>query len=62
MQKILKFSERKIKNVSLDFKIYLYEDIEKLQETLNLFWINFSFDKFTTKEYQKLLELIEKIF
>jgi len=36
------------------------EDIEKLQETLQLFWIHFRFDKFTTKEYQKLLELIEK--
>jgi len=36
------------------------EDIEKLQQILHLFWINFRFEKFTTKEYQKLLELIEK--
>jgi ribonuclease R len=36
------------------------EDIEKLQWILHLFWIKFSFEKFTTKEYQKLLELIEK--
>jgi len=33
MQKILKFSEKKIKNVNLDFKRYLYEDILKIQNT-----------------------------
>ncbi len=36
------------------------EDIEKLQTSLNLFWINFRFTKFDTKEFSELLKIIEK--
>jgi ribonuclease R len=36
------------------------EDISKLQNTLNLFWVDFVLKKFDTKEFSKLLELIEK--
>jgi ribonuclease R len=36
------------------------DDIEKLQWILNLFWVNYKLEKLTTKEFQKLLELIEK--
>jgi len=34
------------------------EDIEKLQSVLNLFWVKFKIEKLTTKEFQKLLELV----
>jgi hypothetical protein len=33
MEKILKFSDKKINGVSLDFKRYLYEDIVKIQKS-----------------------------
>jgi len=36
------------------------EDIEKLQKSLNLFWINFRLTKFDTKEFSNLLKIIEK--
>ena len=36
------------------------EDIEKLQTSLNLFWINFRLTKFDTKEFSNLLKIIEK--
>jgi ribonuclease R len=36
------------------------EDIEKLQQVLNLFWVNYKIEKLTTKEFQKLIELVEK--
>ena len=37
------------------------EDLAKLQETLNLFWINFVFKNNTTKEFSMLLEQISKL-
>ena len=36
------------------------EDIYKLQETLNLFWIDFKLKDFSTKEFSNLLDIIEK--
>jgi ribonuclease R len=36
------------------------DDISKLQDTLNLFWIKFIFQKNNTSEFSKLLGIIEK--
>lgn len=37
------------------------DDIEKLQDTLNLFWVDFHFKNNTTKEFSVLLEKISKL-
>jgi hypothetical protein len=33
MEKIIKFSDKKIDSVSLDFKRYLYDDIVRIQKS-----------------------------
>lgn len=37
------------------------DDLLKLQDTLNLFWIDFFFKKWTTKEFSELLDKISKL-
>ncbi len=36
------------------------DDIASLQETINLFWIKFTFKKADTKEFDKLLDIVDK--